>query len=113
MLRVFGMGQRPARAQPRCRIAAKPRGPDIGVLCLEPGQLTRWGAGRFRTGDARLGAGAGDREDGAGPMSHPSEIYAINAPIRPAHPEIVPGGSPAKRAEFGVRIFFSGARARH
>jgi hypothetical protein len=70
------------------------------------------GAGRFRTGDARPSAGAGIiEEDGAGPMSHPSGIYAINAPIRPAHPEIVPGRSRAKRAEFGVG-FFSQARVR-
>jgi hypothetical protein len=40
------------------RIAAKPRGPDIGVLCLGPGQPTRWGAGRFRMGDARPSAAA-------------------------------------------------------
>jgi hypothetical protein len=43
------------------RIAAKPRGPDIGVLCLGPGQPTRWGAGRFRMGDARPSAGLDHR----------------------------------------------------
>jgi hypothetical protein len=46
------------------RIAAKPPGPDIGVLCMGPGQPTRWGAGRFRMGDARPSAGAGIIEGG-------------------------------------------------